>query len=72
MKRLSIYMLAAGMAALSTSCSDFLDTVPKDQLAPSTTWQTEADAKGFIVGCYKEFARWKYVALSGLWLRYRL
>ena len=26
MKRLSIYMLAAGMAALSTSCSDFLDT----------------------------------------------
>ena len=37
MKRLSIYMLAAGMAALSTSCSDFLDTVPKDQLAPSTT-----------------------------------
>ena len=49
MKRLSIYMLAAGMAALSTSCSDFLDTVPKDQLAPSTTWQTEADAKGFIV-----------------------
>ena len=32
MKRLSIYMLAAGMAALSTSCSDFLDTVPKDQL----------------------------------------
>ena len=52
MKRLSIYMLAAGMAALSTSCSDFLDTVPKDQLAPSTTWQTEADAKGFIVGCF--------------------
>ena len=42
------------MAALSTSCSDFLDTVPKDQLAPSTTWQTEADAKGFIVGCYKD------------------
>ncbi len=54
MKRLSIYVLAAGMAALSTSCSDFLDTVPKDQLAPSTTWQTEADAQGFIVGCYKD------------------
>ena len=54
MKRLSIYLLAASMAALSTSCSDFLDTVPKDQLAPSTTWQTETDAKGFIVGCYKD------------------
>lgn len=54
MKRLSIYLLAAGMATMATSCSDFLDTLPKDQLAPSTTWQTEADAKGFIVGCYKD------------------
>lgn len=52
MKRLSIYILAAGMATLATSCSDFLDTLPKDQLAPTTTWQTESDAKGFIVGCY--------------------
>lgn len=52
MKRLSIYLLAAGMAALSTSCSDFLDTAPKDQLGLSTTWQTEADARGFIVACY--------------------
>ena len=49
MKRLSIYMLAAGMAALSTSCSDFLDTVPKDQLAPSTTWQTEAEDRKSVV-----------------------
>lgn len=54
MKRLSIYLLAAGMATFATSCSDFLDTLPKDQLAPSTTWQTEADAQGFIVGCYKD------------------
>lgn len=54
MKRLSIYLLAAGMVASVSSCSDFLDTVPKDQLAPTTTWKTEADAKGFIVGCYKD------------------
>lgn len=54
MKRLSIYLLAAGMTAFATSCSDFLDTLPKDQLSPATTWQTEADAQGFIVGCYKD------------------
>ncbi|RLT74088.1 RagB/SusD family nutrient uptake outer membrane protein [Parabacteroides distasonis] len=53
MKRLSIYLLAAGMAVMSSSCSDFLDTVPKDQLAPSTAWQTESDARGFIVACYR-------------------
>lgn len=53
MKRLSVYLLA-GVAAVSTSCSDFLDTVPHDALAPSTTWQTEADAQGFIVACYQD------------------
>lgn len=42
----------AGIVALSTSCSDFLDTMPHDSLPPSTTWQTETDAKGFITGCY--------------------
>lgn len=54
MKRLSIYILTASMATLATSCSDFLDTLPKDQLSPATTWQTEADAQGFIVGCYNK------------------
>ncbi len=31
MKRLSTYLLA-GIALLSASCSDFLDTAPKDAL----------------------------------------
>ncbi len=51
MKRLFIYMLA-GMTLAGTSCSDFLDTVPKDALSPSTTWKTEADAEKFLIGCY--------------------
>ena len=51
MKRLFIYMLA-GMTLAGTSCSDFLDTVPKDALSPATTWQTEADAEKFLIGCY--------------------
>ena len=51
MKRLSIYLLA-GVALLSTACSDFLDTAPHDALSPSTTWKTENDAESFVVGCY--------------------
>lgn len=51
MKRLSIYVLA-GVAMMSTSCSDFLDTAPYDALSPATTWKTEADAESFVVGCY--------------------
>lgn len=51
MKRVLVYMLA-GMALVGTSCSDFLDTIPHDALSPSTTWQTEADAEKFLIGCY--------------------
>jgi hypothetical protein len=52
MKRLKNYILA-GIAVLSfSSCNDFLDTVPKDALSPSTTWQTEEDAQEFAIGCY--------------------
>ena len=45
--------MIAAVAALSTvSCSDFLDTTPKDALSPKTTWKTEADADNFLTGCY--------------------
>lgn len=55
MKRLYIYMLA-GMTLAGTSCSDFLETVPKDALSPATTWKTEADAEKFLIGCYDGWA----------------
>ena len=55
MKRVLVYMLA-GMALVGTSCSDFLDTIPNDALSPSTTWQTEADAEKFLIGCYDGWA----------------
>ena len=51
MKRLLIYVLT-GISLLGTSCSDFLDTVPRDALSPSTSWQTEEDAQKFLIGCY--------------------
>lgn len=55
MKRLLVYMLA-GMSYIGTSCSDFLETIPHDALSPSTTWQTEADAEKFLIGCYDGWA----------------
>ncbi len=51
MKRLYIY-IAVITVMFGTSCSDFLDTVPRDALSPNTTWQTEQDAEKFLVGCY--------------------
>ncbi len=42
-------------ALMATSCSDFLDTAPKDALSPSTTWKSQDDADKFLVGCYSDW-----------------
>lgn len=43
------------LTVAATSCTD-LDTAPKDQLSPSTTWKTPDDAQKFLVGCYNGWA----------------
>lgn len=50
-KYIYISALVAG-SLFTTSCEDFLNTVPHDALSPETTWQTEEDAEKFLVGCY--------------------
>ncbi|MDR0612602.1 MAG: RagB/SusD family nutrient uptake outer membrane protein [Dysgonamonadaceae bacterium] len=47
-----IFIYACMALMLYTSCSDFLDTYPKDALSPATTWKTEGDAEKFLIGCY--------------------
>ena len=40
MKRIK-YAVVALAALLATSCSDFLDTTPRDAISPSTTWKVQ-------------------------------
>lgn len=40
---------------MTTSCSDFLDTAPKDAMTPATAWQTQSDAEKFLTGCYNNW-----------------
>jgi hypothetical protein len=54
MKKIYKYIFASLVIALS-SCSDFLDTYPKDALSPSTTWKTKDDAAKFLTGCYNSW-----------------
>ncbi|GHT04980.1 membrane protein [Bacteroidia bacterium] len=49
------YIYSLALLLLCGSCSDFLDTVPKDALSPTTTWQTEDDAEKFLTGCYSSW-----------------
>ena len=55
MRNLKKYIFIGMTALLATSCSDFLDTAPKDALSPSSTWQTQEDADKFLIGCYNNW-----------------
>ncbi len=55
MRHLKKYIFIGMAALLTTSCSDFLDTAPKDALSPATTWKSQDDADKFLVGCYNNW-----------------
>ena len=55
MRNLKKYIFIGMTALLATSCSDFLDTAPKDALSPTSTWQTQEDADKFLIGCYNNW-----------------
>ncbi len=55
MRHLKKYIFIGMAALLTTSCSDFLDTNPKDALSPATTWKSQDDADKFLVGCYNNW-----------------
>ena len=52
MKTVYSILTLALAGALCTSCSDFFDTAPKDELSPATFWKTESDANEAVVACY--------------------
>ena len=55
MRHLKNYIFAGLAALMTTSCSDFLDTAPKDAMTPATAWQTQSDAEKFLTGCYNNW-----------------
>lgn len=55
MRHLKNYIFAGIAALMTTSCSDFLDTAPKDAMTPATAWQTQSDAEKFLTGCYNNW-----------------
>ena len=50
MKKNLIYIAISAVTLLSfSSCSDFLDRIPQDELSDGSFWKTPNDAKMFIV-----------------------
>ena len=52
MRHLKNYIFAGLAALMASSCSDFLDTAPKDAMTPDNSWNTQSDAEKFLTGCY--------------------
>lgn len=59
LKYLSLSLVVCG--ATLSSCDDFFDTKPYDQLSPSTFWQTEEDVQSAVTACYDKWNEAKMV-----------
>ena len=53
MKTNRILYITFGLILLFTSCDDFFDLYPKDQLTPSTFWNTSSDANAAVTASYE-------------------
>ncbi|MGV8094224.1 MAG: RagB/SusD family nutrient uptake outer membrane protein [Mangrovibacterium sp.] len=56
MKRYKNWIIMIYMAILSSACSDMLDEVPLDMLAPENLFQTVEDVEAVTVGMYQGLA----------------
>ena len=54
-KRLRYSLLSFFIGILLTNCDNFFNTVPHDQLSPSTFWKTESDVKSAVTACYEKW-----------------
>ncbi len=69
MKR--IYILLAVVMVFFGSCSDLLDTAPKDKVSSATFWKSKNDVDLALAGCYKHlrtssYLSWRKPFLEGM------
>lgn len=61
MKKNFIYIAISAASILGfSSCSDFLDRIPQDELSDGSFWKTSNDAKMFIGDVYRQVMPGKY------------
>ncbi len=73
MKYNIVYMLGMGltfMLALS-SCSDFLETEPKDRVTLEKFWNEKGDVEAIISGIYNKMAEYQVMSRMMIWGEFR-
>ncbi|GHS90746.1 membrane protein [Bacteroidia bacterium] len=54
LKYIFLFLIVCGFSF--TSCDDFFDTKPYDQLSPATFWKTENDVQSAATACYDKWS----------------
>lgn len=60
-KNCYIYMIV-GVMGMFLSCSDLLDTYPKDKVSSETFWKSKNDVNLSLAGCYKHLKSSNYLS----------
>jgi hypothetical protein len=56
-----------GIAAATSSCSDFLDILPMNEVVLENYWTEKADVTSAVNGCYEAMADREVVLRMGIW-----
>ena len=59
--------MLCGMAAVTASCSDFLDVLPLNDVVLENYWTKKSDVTSVLMGCYESLQSEDCVTRMGLW-----
>ena len=69
-KNIKYYIWGLGLSssmAIMTSCSDFLDVLPLNDVVQENYWTKKSDVTSVLMGCYESLQKEDCVTRMGLW-----
>jgi len=70
-KHIAAGLLCCGVAAILTSCNDFLTIYPTDRIVGEDFWKTRSDVDQMVDGCYKSMLDYNIQERAIMWGAYR-
>jgi hypothetical protein len=60
-------LCVVGSGAMMTSCNDFLDVLPMNEVVLENYWTKKSDVTSALMGCYESLQAGESVTRMGLW-----
>jgi len=64
---LAVLAMGCGVVCSTTSCNDFLDVLPLNDVVLENYWTKESDVTSVLMGCYESMQSGDCVTRMGLW-----